>query len=241
MRRLVACLAAFLWAAPSAWSAEIGVLPVGLSLSAARDRGAITVSNRGKEPVVMQVQTVAWTQSDGQDRYQPSRDLLVNPPLFKLPPGGDQVLRVGLRQPPGGEREAAYRLFLREVPSAPATGAQTGVRVLLELRLPVYVEPARPLSVQQWSARHGPDGGLVVEVFNTGNVHLAVRGLTLRAAGAAADTPPLATLRTHAPVLPDQRRRWALPLPAPATGQRYVLEVTTDRGTQNVVLEPERG
>jgi len=246
MRRLLACLAGL--TTLSAGAADIGVLPVGLSLTARQDRQAITVTNNGKEPVVMQVETVAWTQSAGVDQYIATQDLLVNPPLFSMAPGQSQIVRVGLRQPQQSGREVAYRLFLREVPSvsasppgASAEAAEQGdaqqIEVLLELRLPIYVAPANALPAQQWRARRTPDGNIAVEVVNTGNVHLVVAELKLRAADAPTATPPFATLKASNTVLPGQSRHWEIgPEPA-ATGQHIALEVVTDHGSQHVALD----
>ncbi len=244
MRTLFAGLLAGLLFAPAGHGADLAVLPVGLSLAAGHDRAAITITNQGSETVAMQVETVSWTQSGSEDHYSPTRDLLVNPPLFRLPPGSSQVLRVGLRRSPAGEREAAYRLFLREVPTpAPAGDADSGgahIRVLLELRLPVYVTPAKIVSNQQWHGRRSADGGIAVEVANTGNVHLVVSELKLRPAGAAPDAPPFATAKAGASIFPGQSRAWSMRPPAGETASRYALEVTTDRGTQNVVLDLDR-
>lgn len=249
MRRLLAGLAACLLLQAAAGAADIAVMPVGLSLGGGHDREAITVTNQGQEPVTMQVETVSWNQIDGDDRYTPTHDLLVNPPLFNVAPGQSQVLRVGLRRPPGGEREVAYRLFLRQVPlppSAPlphpdeAGSDGSRIRVLLELRLPVYVTPAKIIRDQQWRGRRTADGGIVVEVANAGTVHLVVAGLTLRAVGAAADSPPLATAKVSASVFPGQRRHWELRPQVATPGQRLTLEVATDRSPQNVVLDLDR-
>lgn len=242
VRTFCAGLAAGLLTASVAYAADIAVLPVGLSLAAGHDRAAITVTNQGAKPVAMQVEAVSWTQTGSEDRYAPTRDLLANPPLFRLAPGGVQVLRVGLRRPPSGERESAYRLFLREVPTPAPSGAGDGahIRVLLELRLPVYVTPAKVVSTQQWHGRRAADGGIAVEVANTGNVHLVVSELKLRAVDIAQDAPPLAVVKAGASVFPGHQRSWSLRLPAGDAAARYMLEVMTDRGTQNVLLDPDR-
>ncbi|NTV94802.1 MAG: molecular chaperone [Thiobacillus sp.] len=224
-------------------AANIGIMPVGASLAQGRDRAAITVTNQGQEGVVMQVDTVAWTQENGEDRYLPTRDLLVNPPLFTLKAGRSQVLRIGLRQPPTGEREIAYRLILREVPQvAPTPSADAAaagqVQVLLQMRLPVYVEPARPEPGRRWQARWTGDGRLDLTLDNTGNVHLVVGELKLRPAEAAPDSAPLATVKASTSVLPGQSRTWPLQPGTAAPGQRYMLEVTTDRGPYHVALDP---
>ncbi|WIM06561.1 MAG: fimbria/pilus periplasmic chaperone [Candidatus Nitricoxidivorans perseverans] len=240
--KLFAGLTAGLLFASSAYAVEIAVLPVGLSLGAGHGRGAITVTNRGAEAVAMQVEAVSWTQTDGRDHYAPTRDLLVNPPLFTLGPGRAQVLRVGLRQPPSGERELAYRLFLREVPppAAPPPDQASGgsrVRVLLELRLPVYVEPARIVRESHWQGQRSTDGAIEVTVANNGNVHMTVGELTLRAADAAADSPPLAAVKNNAAVFPGQQRSWALRPQAAAPGRRFMLNVATDQGPRDVALD----
>ena len=243
MRHLLTCAVACLLFSAAAGAAEISVLPVGLSLTARQDRQAITVTNQGNENVTMQVDTVAWTQVGGQDKYLPTQDLLVNPPLFSMLPGRSQILRVGLRESPNGERESAYRLFLREVPPAQSAGVSGDegdsgkVRVLLELRLPVYVAPAKIVRGQQWRAQRMADGGVAVELVNVGSVHMVVGQLKLRAADTALDAPPLALTNTSLALFPGQSHRWEMHPKQPMIGPHIVLEAVTDRGPQNVALE----
>lgn len=228
--------------AMAAQAANVSVMPVGLTFSVGHDRSAITVTNEDAENAVMQVEAVAWTQADGQDVYTPTQDLLVNPPIFAVKPGHAQVLRVGLRQPPTGEREVAYRLILREVPQPPASSGsaphQGQVRVLLQMRLPVYVAPAQIVPGQQWHARRTEEGAVELSLTNTGNVHVVVGELKLRAAGTAASAPPLATLKSSVSVLPGQSNTWQFAAGMAMPDRRYVVEVVTDRGPRDVALDP---
>ncbi len=246
MRPLFACVAACLLFPSVVVAADISVMPVGLTLSGQQDRQAITVTNQGKERVTMQVDKVVWTQLDGQDKYAPTQDLLVNPPLFSILPGRSQVLRVGLIRPPNGDKEAAYRLFLREVPFGLGDGASLKsddngqVRMLLEIRLPIYVAPTKIVRAQEWHAQRNLDGSIALDVVNTGNVHLVVGELKLFLADAVAGDPPLSFTKTSSAVLPGQSRRWEIPLGQPLTSQRIVLEVATDRGRQKVPLDLAR-
>ncbi|MBK6744204.1 MAG: fimbria/pilus periplasmic chaperone [Hydrogenophilales bacterium] len=216
---------------------------MGLKLAPGHDRAAITVTNQGVEGVVMQVETVSWTQADGSDHYAPTRELLVNPPLFTLKPGHVQVLRIGLRQPPSGERESAFRLLLREVPPAGSTrvgsngGGQGKVRVLLQIRLPVYVEPAKVIRDQQWQIQRSNDGAFTVVVTNTGTVHMVISELTLRAADAAINSPALASIKASTAVFPGQRGSWVLHPQTDVEGLHFTLDVATDQGPQNVALD----
>lgn len=246
MSRPFAYVAACLLFPAAVVAADISVMPVGLTLSAQQDRQAITVTNQGKERVTMQVDRVSWTQADGLDKYAPTQDLLVNPPLFSLLPGRSQILRVGLIRPPDGEKEAAYRIFLREVPrgfgeAASLKSADNGqVRMLLELRLPIYVTPTNVVRAQKWHAQRNVDGSIAVVVVNTGNVHLVVGELQLFLADVVASDPPFSITKTSVAVFPGQSRRWEIRLDQPLTSQRVVLEVSTDRGRQKVPLELAR-
>ncbi|MDD5250155.1 MAG: fimbria/pilus periplasmic chaperone [Rhodocyclaceae bacterium] len=240
MIRRLAAFGSFLLAC-AAGAADLAVLPVGLALGPGHDRGAISVTNRGREAVILQADTVSWTQVKGEDLYEPTAELLVNPPLFSVPPGQTQIVRVGLRNAPDGSRESAYRLLLREVPPAapmatpPVAPTAEVVRVLLQLRLPVYVGPSAVVRHVEWRGRRDSDGSIAIDADNAGNVHLVVAGLALRPADAAEGSPPAAVLTTSTAILPAQRHSWRIrperPLPA-----NVVLEVTTDQGIQRVPL-----
>lgn len=229
----------------TASAADIAILPVGLSLKSSNAKGAITISNRGKESIVLQAETVSWTQADGQDIYAPTQDLLVNPPLFTIQPGRSQVLRVGLRQPQMNKQEVAYRINLHEVPAAkPAAinpaeenNKQGNIVVLLQVRLPVYVTPASPIQQHQWQAQRNANGTIAVTVNNTGNIHTLISELNLRAADAGAGTPPLATAKAGNVIFPGQNHHWELKPQSKLQGQRFILEVKTDKGQQHVPLD----
>ncbi len=99
---------------------------------------ALTVRNDDRE-VLVQAEVMLWEQVDGEDRLTPTRDLLVSPAVFTLPPNGSQLVRVALRNPPADTtRELSYRLILQEVPQ-PANPDFTGLQVTLRLSVPVFV------------------------------------------------------------------------------------------------------
>ncbi len=241
--RLLAVGAALLTLAlglPSAGQAlatELGVSPVTLQFDRLRNRGTVQVLNLGAEPVTVQADAVAWRREAGRDIDEPTQDLLLNPPIFTIPPGQSQVVRVGLRRPVDEERETLYRLVLRELPPAPGTGPQVSaqVRVLMALRLPVYVAPASIRRDARWTALHTADGQVVAEIHNQGNVHLRLAHLRLLGADTAA---PLAERHGGAVLLPGEKLRVVLDVPNAATPR--TLEVQHDQGTQHVAVSPPR-
>src|SRR3546814_9833017 len=76
---------------------------------------------------------MAWSQSGGKDVFAAVDDILATPPIFTIPAGGSQVIRVGSRRAPDPQHERAYRLFLREVPPAPQPGFQGSAEHTSEL------------------------------------------------------------------------------------------------------------
>ena len=94
------------------------VNPVGLTLSGTHSTEVVTVTNASDSLTVVQLQVVAWSQENGEDVYTPTRNVLATPPIFTVPAGGQQTVRLGLMSKPDAKLETAYRLFLQEVAAA---------------------------------------------------------------------------------------------------------------------------
>src|SRR5437773_747269 len=78
-------------------SGTFSVAPIRIDLSASIPTAAITLENHGEIASVVQLDVVKWSMRDGVDVYEPDQALLATPPIFTMPPGKTQVIRVGLR------------------------------------------------------------------------------------------------------------------------------------------------
>lgn len=209
LRKVARWTAGFVLATGCAVShaANFTVSPVRVELSAAHPSIALTVRNESAdEPVVVQLRTVAWSQDAGDDIYAQTTDLLAAPPIFTIPAGASQVIRIGLRRPPTAEQEISYRLYLREVPPAAKPGF-AGVQIALEMSLPVFIKPkgaSAPVLHWQAASQPGSDGALKLIVKNDGTAHAQVANLVLSAAG---NDRPVATHGQFAYILPGQSRQ----------------------------------
>jgi fimbrial chaperone protein len=69
----------------------------------------MTLRNDGPSPVTAQSRVFRWSQIDGQDNLQSSRDIVVSPPAVLLAPGVTQVIRVVQNRalPSQGKRPSA--------------------------------------------------------------------------------------------------------------------------------------
>lgn len=189
-------------------AASIGVSPVRATLSADQKVEAITVRNSGTEPMSVQMEVMNWSQQDGEDVFTATREVLANPPIFTVPPGGSQLIRAGLRRAPDARRELTYRIFLQELPPPPNPDF-SGAKMLMRLSLPVFVLPALAAEpVLRWKAAHTSDGALKISLTNIGNAHVQITNFSLSLPGSA---QPWITQQASTYVLLGQSRDWIVP------------------------------
>ena len=212
-------------------AANIGVNPVRVTLSENQKMGTLTVRNGGTEPMSMQLEVLNWSQEEGDDVFTPSREVLANPPIFTVPAGGSQLIRVGLRRAPDAQRELTYRIFLQELPPPPSPDFQ-GAKMLMRISVPLFVLPkAAAQPALRWQAVRTSDGALKISLTNTGNVHIQIANFSLSLPGSA---QPWVTQKASVYVLHGQSRDWILPFnaenPAPPPGTIIHLFAQTDAG-----------
>ena len=200
----LAALAAATWLPPAS-AGSFTISPLRVDLSQATPAAALTVRNEEDVEVVIQVETLQWSQADGQDALGPTRDLVASPLVFTLPPNGTQLVRVALRRAPDERRELSYRLVVQEVPPPPSPGF-TGLQVALRMSLPVFVAATAPSAPGlQWSVTRDADGALTVTANNAGASHARVLGFSVAPATGTAPAleQPVATY-----LLPGPARQW---------------------------------
>ena len=199
-----ACGAALLLAAPAlpASAGTLQINPVLVEIGSGRRTATVSLRNQETNPVTIRAYALGWRQTGGEDVYEESAAVIVSPPIFTIPAGGTQLIRVGLRSPSAAPQ--AYRLIIEEVPEANPGG---GIRVALRLNLPLYSAiEAGDAAALRWSARQLPDGGWLVEAVNPGAGYVR---LDSRAAATATglqfgDDVNFGTL------LPGATRRWRI-------------------------------
>src|SRR5688500_2463899 len=123
-------------------AASFGLSPLGLAIAAQELSGSVVVTNTGGDEIVLQARPYAWSQS-GKESRADTRDLIMNPPIFKLAAGEQQLVRVASRTAPLAEAERAYRVVFSEVSLSP-TNPQPGFRITVAMDIPVYIEPLKP-------------------------------------------------------------------------------------------------
>lgn len=212
--------AVFAVGTPAAHGASLQVSPTSVTLPASQNAGGLTLTNTGDVPLRGQVRVFRWRQSDGEDRLEPTRDLIVSPPMLRLSPGQRQLVRVIRPGPAPVGEEAGYRLIVDELPDATLPDDdRRGLRFVLQYVIPVFLLPADglPPAPELHARRAQSDGRAVLELRNVGRQHAQIADLQYVGADGRrhAIAPGLSGY-----VLPGQTHRWPLPAVAlpPASG-----------------------
>jgi fimbrial chaperone protein len=182
MRMLsVAASAAFttLTAADPSWAASLQVAPVKVEVASPGAATTVKLRNEGTTPLNAQIRVFRWSQVNGEDKLEPTTDVVASPPLTKLSPKTDYTVRLVRVNKTPVTKEETYRLFIDELPDA-ADRHNRAVNLLLRYSIPVFFYPAagNPPALT-WSVEQN-GGKLAVVAKNSGDRHLRISNLKLR-------------------------------------------------------------
>jgi fimbrial chaperone protein len=235
MKLVAALLPGLLAAVGTAAASTLGVAPVRIELTPGATIAVLTVRNQEDSSVVVQARPAAWSQHEDHDQLDDTHDLLVTPPIFTVPPKGQQILRIALLRKPDPSRELDYRLVLSEVPPPPAPDSHE-LRVALRITLPVFVAaPLRTAADVSWQHRSLPDGTLEITAQNHGTAHVQI--FSFDAATGDEAGAKLHTENAHY-LLPGGSAHWELHAPGVSPAARLLIHGRSDAGDFSVTSAP---
>jgi fimbrial chaperone protein len=202
--------------------------PIRLTIPARDVAGSITATNTGDAPIVLQAVALAWLQQDGREVREETRALIVNPPIFKLAPGEQQIVRIASRTGAPAVDEQTFRLVVSEIPTEGAPVASPTLRLTLAMDVPVFLEPRQAgASSMHWRVDTGSSPRLIAE--NRGTRHFRIHDVEYLADGKAVHKAAAAV------VLP---KSWlALELPSEAGNARTLQIRAKDDAGQPVTID----
>ncbi|MGU3626899.1 fimbrial biogenesis chaperone [Comamonas sp. C24C] len=224
------------FAMPAAMAVGIQVAPVRVTLTSTHPVASMRIGNSGDTELSVQAEVMAWSQQDGNDVYQPTRDVLINPSIFRIAPGAQQIVRLGLERKPEAS-ELSYRVFLRQLPREQVlpkvSDAPMQIQTLLSISVPIFVPPTVAVATQaSWQLVTAASGkGRTLRFNNTGSGHIQLLQVVLRRedsgaelfrqsmstyvlAGQAVDLPLiLPLLPADVPLVVEATSDLAIPLP----------------------------
>ena len=158
-----------------AGAARLNIAPLRLEIDAAKPAGTLMLTNTSERPVAVQSRLFAWSQQDGEDRFEPSGALTISPSIISIPAGATQVVRL-LRSGPASPGEKRFRLAVDQLPDP--TMAESGqAEARLRFTIPVFFDRDKAVPAKlQW--RLGADR---LEVVNAGGATSRIISVELRA------------------------------------------------------------
>ena len=125
----------------AALAVNLQILPVRMEVQAPEAAETFTLRNNEERPINVQVRIFRAVTRDGQEHLEPTRDVVVSPPITALQPGADyQVRVVRTKTEPVTETES-YRMIVDELPDPQRQESGT-VNFALRYSLPVTFLPA---------------------------------------------------------------------------------------------------
>lgn len=210
----------------TATAATFTVTPVRIFMKPQDRAVAVTITNDGSEPVVLQADLYLWTQkADGTDELSLTEDLVFSPPIIKLAPKARQVVRLARLAPPDASRQLTYRLIVREIPEARGGKGNVQVQVALALSMPVFITPPAAKREMSCDAGRGDGAALNVSCENRGSAYAQVREVLVKRGEQA-----LGRFEGGAYILPGARKVLPVKLEGPLPGGRLNVVVTFDDG-----------
>jgi len=170
----------------SAHAASLGVSPTLIDVKAGAVSGVRVRNGDTDTPVNVQARLLRWRQEGGDDVYTPAEGVAASPPLTRIAPGSEHLIRIvrTAAHPVAGEE--SYRLLVDELPVSGQ--AQAGViNMLIRHSVPVFFStqnaaPAQPqwrIARAQQEGEGGTISGWQVSVSNLGDKRLRLANLQL--------------------------------------------------------------
>lgn len=177
--------------------------PIRIEVVPGQSTTTITLRNLADAPSSVQARAFAWSQAGDEDNLAPTTDIVMSPPIFTIPPGQVQTIRLLLRNR-DAQPDHPWRLLFDEVP---APGKPGQIVMAMRLSVPVLIEsPGAPKPALSWRAEREAGGQFAILVTNTGRRPARLSEVALHTPDGA--TIALRPVAQNPYVLPGAERRW---------------------------------
>ena len=119
-------------------AASIRVAPISVHAPAGGNTTSVRLWNDDRRAVGVQVRIFKWSVRNGKDVLEPTRDVVVSPPMTTLVPGTANVVRIVRVAKRPVEKQERYRLIVDQLPDR--TGKSGTVKIMVRHAIPVYFE-----------------------------------------------------------------------------------------------------
>ena len=207
------------------------ISPMSLQLASSGGTETLLIKNPSNAPIEMGMKVFAWEDSRDLSSLGKTQDLLAMPPIFTIPPNGEQTVRIALRKPLSIEREATYRIVLDQIPSE--VGPEQGVNINFSVNLPIFVQPEGAEPSPEWAITKKGNEDTTLILTNGGDAHIKLADLTL----VSTDGDSLITLPASGQyIFGGEQRTWSLDPEIVAAKREVTVKADTNVGLIKTVI-----
>jgi fimbrial chaperone protein len=210
---------------------SLEILPVTVHLLPGAKATTVEVMNRGGLPAAIHLRAYAWSQDGDKDVLSPAPEIIISPPIFTLPKGATQTIRLMLRGGAAPGTERTYRLLIDEVP--PTNSTEQKIHIAMRISVPIIVGSAGASTHNLgWSAQRAENGSIILAATNRGSSFERVQAIAVTLADGSQPAVRLAGANSY--ILAGARRQWVIETGGAARELR--LSLTTRSGKSEQVL-----
>lgn len=206
-------------------AAQLSVTPRVVTIDASHPVAEVSVSSLRARTVIFDASIARWEQHGDRDSYTATAAFVLAPSVFALDPYATKLVRVAMRSPAIGDREAAYRLSIIEV----VAGAATPPPSARAFSIPLFVAPAKLEGDVRYELRARGGNRCDVVVRNESNAHAYIATLAIES-----DERELFADKINAFVLAGNTRTLPVTLRAPLRGT-LTLRVADEAGNERSI------
>jgi len=160
-------------------AASLQVAPVSIEVMAPGAGAIVKLRNEGKTKIDSQIRVFRWVQIDGQEKLQPTDEVVASPPMARLAPGAEYTVRIVRLSKQPIAAEESYRLLIDELPDQKALSNRV-INLVLRYSIPVFFLPANAEPAKlTWSVEQH-NGRVQLSAVNEGDRHVRLAGLNVR-------------------------------------------------------------
>lgn len=168
----------------TAHAASLQATPTTVEIKAPGATSSITLKNDGADPINAQVRIFKWSQVNGQEKLEPTSDIVASPPMTSLAAKSDYLVRLVRVSKAPVTGEESYRILVDEIPDT--SRLKPGVNVAMRFSIPMFVGPKAANGAKvAWSVERR-DGKVLVNAVNNGDQRVRISGLKVSDASGGA-------------------------------------------------------
>lgn len=197
----------------------------------------LQLHNVGDTPLNAQIRVFRWVQTNGEEKLEPTRDVVASPPIATLNPGTDYTVRVVRVAKQPVARSEDYRLLVDELPD-PAAHRNRSINLVLRYSIPVFFSSREASDARlTWSVEQR-NGRIYVAATNSGDRHVRISALKLQSRNGV--IVPFGSGLTGY-VLGRSVMRWAAPGKRHRffAGNSVVISAQSDRGPIHAIASAQ--